>query len=110
MNTNEKQYYIYIRSTKEQVPVTKQEFDDYYRDINAFRRTRMNHKLCVCPQSQWLSCDMDCCTCPYKRGEDELSTDISQLDEAGLTHSWIESISDDSAPMDEILSQGPRKS
>jgi hypothetical protein len=29
MTTNEKQYYIYIRSLKERVPVTKEEFDNY---------------------------------------------------------------------------------
>ena len=28
------QPYIYIRSTNEQIPVTKQEFTDYYRPIN----------------------------------------------------------------------------
>ncbi len=36
MSSNDKQYYIYLRSTKERVPCTKEEFDNYYRDINAF--------------------------------------------------------------------------
>ena len=34
----DKQYYIYIRSTNEQVPVTKEEFDAYYKDIDLYRR------------------------------------------------------------------------
>ena len=29
MKNNDNQYYIYIRSTKERVPVTKEEFDNY---------------------------------------------------------------------------------
>lgn len=63
----EKQYYIYIRSTNEQVPVTKEEFDAYYKDIDLYRRTQQRHGRCVCPKSRQLMCDMDCLTCPYRR-------------------------------------------
>ena len=66
----DKQYYIYIRSTNEQVPVTKEEFDNYYRDINAYRQKQQRHGRCVCPRSRWLMCDMDCHTCPYRRAGD----------------------------------------
>lgn len=52
MNNNENQYYIYIRGMKERIPVTKQKFDDYYRDINSYRRTEMNNGRCVCPRSK----------------------------------------------------------
>ena len=51
MTSNDNQYTIRIRSTGELVPATKEEFDAYYRDINAFRRTQMNHGCCVCPRS-----------------------------------------------------------
>lgn len=37
MNSNDNQYFIRIRSTGERIPATKDEFDTYYRDINAFR-------------------------------------------------------------------------
>ena len=30
METNDNQKYIYIRSTRERVPVTEEEFDNYY--------------------------------------------------------------------------------
>ena len=33
MTNNENQYTIYIRSTKESIPVSKEEFDAYYHDI-----------------------------------------------------------------------------
>ena len=58
MSNNDKQYTIYLRSAepgKRRVPCTKQQFDDYYRDINAYRRTQMNHGRCVCPPSRWAS-------------------------------------------------------
>lgn len=80
MSNNDKQYTIYLRSAepgKRRVPCTKQQFDDYYRDINAYRRTQMNHGRCVCPPSRWLHCDMDCCTCPHRT-----SGDISYLDDS----------------------------
>lgn len=77
MNNNENQYYIYIRGTKERIPVTKQEFDDYYRDINSYRRTEMNNGRCVCPRSKWLSCDMDCLTCPFHRHGNQYSLDAT---------------------------------
>jgi len=43
MSNNENQYYIYLRSTKERIPCTKEEFELYYRDINAFRKKQQRH-------------------------------------------------------------------
>ena len=45
MQIKDKQYYIYIRSARQRVYVTKEQFEEYYREINAFR--------------------MDCGNCPY---------------------------------------------
>ena len=59
MTTNENQYHIYLRSTNERVPCTKEEFDNYYRDINAYRKKQQRHGRCVCPESRRLHCDMD---------------------------------------------------
>lgn len=53
MSTNEKQYYIYVRSLKERIPVTKEEFDNYYRGINAYRQKEQYHKRCVCPKAKF---------------------------------------------------------
>ena len=47
MTTNEKQYYIYIRSTKERIPCTEEEFHNYYHDIDLFRQRQQYHKQCV---------------------------------------------------------------
>ena len=67
--------YVYIRSTRQQVPVSEQEFQDYYRDINAYRRRMQEHKCCNCPPRCWLTCDMDCLTCPFHCGSEFLSLD-----------------------------------
>lgn len=76
MKTNDNQYHIYLRSSNQRVAVTKEQFDDYYRDINAYRRTQQNHGRCVCPPRKRLLCDMDCFNCPYRT-----DGDVSSLDE-----------------------------
>lgn len=75
MKTIDNQYHIYLRSSGQRVAVTKEQFDDYYRDINAYRRTQQNHGRCVCPPSKRLLCDMDCFNCPYRTDGDVSSLD-----------------------------------
>ena len=104
MINKDKQRYIYLRSTKERVPVTEQEFNDYYRDINAYRRTKQNHGKCVCPKAKWLDCDMNCETCPFRRAGDSLSLDYTFIDEDGIEKSWIEALPDDTPLIEEIVS------
>ena len=54
------QYSIYLRSTKQRITCTKQQFDDYYREIDNFRRKQQRHGRCICLPSKQLMCDMDC--------------------------------------------------
>lgn len=37
MQIKDKQYYIYIRSARQRVYVTKEQFEEYYREINRQR-------------------------------------------------------------------------
>lgn len=83
MKNNDNQYYIYIRSTKERIPCTEEEFHNYYRDISVFRRKQQRHGRCVCPENKRLDCDMDCATCPFRRAGDGLSLDYTTTDEDG---------------------------
>jgi len=103
MINNNKQRYIYLRSTKERVPVSEQEFNDYYRDINAYRRTKQNHGKCVCPKAKRLDCDMDCETCPFRRAGDSLSLNYTITDEDGNEKSWLEDLTDDTPLIEEIV-------
>lgn len=93
MTSNDKQYTIYLRSAEpgnRRIPCTKQQFDNYYRDINAYRRTQMNHGCCVCPPSKWLQCDMDCYTCPHRTSGDISSLDDCYTDDDGKELSWLD--------------------
>ena len=78
MTKKDKQYTIYIRSTKESIPVNKEEFDAYYHDINIYRIRQQRHGRCVCPASKRLTCDMDCLTCPFHRMGDTRSLDYTE--------------------------------
>ena len=95
MKTNDKQYYIYLRSIGERVFCAKEEFDNYYRDINAYRRTQLNHGRCVCPPSRWLMCDMDCWTCPYRTPGDVSSLDSGRIDEEGSEMNWLDKLQEE---------------
>ena len=72
MTVAEKNYKIIIftddeRKQKRVVDVSEDMFDDYFRDIDTYRRRQQRHRECVCPKSKRMMCDMDCGTCPYHR-------------------------------------------
>lgn len=102
MQTNDKQYFIYIRSTKERIPCTEEEFRNYYRDIDRFRQRQQYHKQCVCPQKKWLECDMDCQTCPFRRN-DVFSLDKPLETAEGGEVSLLDTIPDDSPLISDII-------
>ena len=95
-------YTIYIRSTKESIPVNKEEFDAYYHDINIYRIRQQRHGRCVCPASKRLTCDMDCLTCPFHRMGDTRSLDYTETDDEGNETAWVDEIPDDSFPSSSV--------
>ena len=100
MPINEKQHYIYLRSTKERIPCTEQEFHNYYRDIDAFRKKQQRHGRCVCPAAKRLDCDMDCATCPFSRAGDTLSLDYATTNDDGDERAWLDDLPDVFAAVD----------
>ena len=102
MQTNDKQYYIYLRSTRERIPCTEEEFHAYYHDIDLFRQKQQYRKQCVCPQKKWLECDMDCQTCPFRRN-DVFSLDKPLETAEGEEMSLLDSIPDESPLTSEII-------
>ena len=66
MQTNDKQYYIFIQNGNQKIPVTKEEFDAFYKETSVFRRRQMRQGLCSCPKRKWLYCDTDCENCRYR--------------------------------------------
>ena len=103
MTNIEKQYYIFIRSTGERVPVSKEEFNNYYRDINAFRQRQQYHHKCVCPANKRLSCDMDCFTCPFRRAGDTISLDYCMTDDEGNEKAMVDTIPDSSPSVEDLV-------
>ena len=100
MQKNDNQHYIYLRSTRERIPCTEQEFRDYYRDIDAFRKKQQRHGRCVCPAAKRLDCDMDCVTCPFSRAGDTLSLDYTATNDEGEERPWLDDIPDAFAEVD----------
>jgi DNA-directed RNA polymerase specialized sigma24 family protein len=104
-NNQEKQYRIFLKSTQQWVPVSKTDFDNYYRDINTFRRKQQEHGRCVCLRSKWWLCDMDCYTCPYHKGGDTLSLDYTVTDGEGNEKSWLDDLPDDAPGAESVLEE-----
>jgi len=107
MQNQDKQYYIYLRSTHERIPCSKEEFDAYYHDIDLFRQRQEYRKLCVCPQKKRLDCDMDCATCPFHR-TGTLSLDDTKKDADGEETAWIDTIPDMSPHFSDIIADKER--
>ena len=103
MTNNEKQYYIFIRSTGDCIPVSKEVFDRHYREINAFRQRQQYHHKCVCPANKRLSCDMDCFTCPYRRAGDTISLDYCTSDNEGNEKAIVDTIPDSSPSVEDLV-------
>lgn len=99
MKTNDNQYYIYLRATKQRIPCTKEEFDNYYHDITLFRQRQQYSGHCACPKRKWLDCDMDCQTCLFRR-DDSLSLDYTTKDRDGNESTWGKDIADPLATVD----------
>ena len=98
-----KEYRIYFKDLHQWVPVSKTDFDNYYRNINTYRRRQQEHGRCVCPASKRYLCDMDCCTCRFHKGGDELSLDYTVTDEDGNEKSWLDDLADDAPSAQSIL-------
>ena len=94
---------IYLKALHQWVPVSKTDFDNYYRDVNAYRRRQQEHGRCVCPASKRYLCDMDCCACRFHKGGDELSLDYTVTDENGNEKSWLDELEDDSPSIQSVL-------
>ena len=48
-NENQKTYFIYVRSTGEKVPVTKEQHDSFYKEADRIRHKEQDHGRCMCP-------------------------------------------------------------
>lgn len=99
----EQMYFIRTRSMKESVPATKEEFDNFFRDINTYRRKQQRHSRCVCPENERFLCDMDCWSCPHRRDGDCVSLDES-VDGGEESMTFADCLEDSSPLIESIIS------
>ena len=96
---------IYLKDLHQWVPVSKADYDNYYRDINAYRRRQQEHGRCVCPANKRYLCDMDCNNCRFHRAGDEISLDSAISNEDGNGASWLDDLPDDGPSAQSILEE-----
>lgn len=96
---------IYLKDLHQWVPVSKTDYDNYYRDINAYRRRQQEHGRCVCPANKRYLCNIDCCTCCFRKAGDELSLDYTISDDDGNEKSWLDDLADDAPSAQSILEE-----
>jgi DNA-directed RNA polymerase specialized sigma subunit len=96
---------IHLKDLHQWVPVSKTDYDNYYRDINAYRRRQQEHGCCVCPANKRYLCDMDCWVCRFHKAGDELSLDYTVTDEDGNEKSWLDDLADEAPSAQSILEE-----
>ena len=62
---NQKSKFVYIRSTRETVPVTQEQYDAYYKEADRIRHKEQSHGRCICPRRYACLCDGDCPICEF---------------------------------------------
>jgi len=80
-NENQSQRFIYIRSTKQKVSVTDEQFKYFYDEAGRVRKREQYHHRCMCPKKFIWTCDGDCAVCEYHAAGDMLSLDAGNNDD-----------------------------
>ena len=100
-NDNQKTYFIYVRSTGEKVPVTKEQHNSFYKEADRIRHKEQDHDRCMCPYRFIWRCDGDCLDCEYHATGDITSLDQPLSDGNGTLCDYLP---DRSKSMEEIIS------
>lgn len=79
---NDKECKIYLKSTKDWVPVTEDFYKNYSRDVYNHRRCEQRHGRCSLPRDKWWLCDTDCLACEFYCGNGHLSLDAEMGDDS----------------------------
>lgn len=78
---NQSQRFIYIRSLKEKVPCTEQQFQEFYREATRIRKKEQYYHRCKCPKQFIWACDGDCENCEHHLGYRLLSLDAPNTED-----------------------------
>lgn len=100
MTKETKQYFIYIRSTGEKVPVLKEQHHAFYSEASRIRNKEQHHGRCMCPYRFIWKCDGDCIGCEYHAAGDTLSLDVTNPDGNSNMYDYLP---DTSKPLEEVV-------
>lgn len=107
MAKNENNRFIYLKSSRTKIPVSEEEYQDFYRDVTRIRKREQYHGRCVCPQKYIWSCDGDCDICEYHRS-DMLSLDAENTEDGAsfydmVTSDSVENVVEDKMLLDKLI-------
>lgn len=102
-NNENKERKIYIRSTKQWVPVTEEIYREYYRPIWRTQKAAQKAGQCVCPKYKLWICDGDCAICEYRAAGNTISLDAPIKNGDGDEFSLIDTIEDPTSNYSDIL-------
>lgn len=78
---NQSQRFICICSLKEKIPCTKQQFQEFYREVTRIRKKEQYYHRCKCPKKFIRACDSDCENCEHHLGYGLLSLDAPNTED-----------------------------
>ena len=103
MANKDKQYKIYIRSTKTWTPVNAEVYLEYYRPIWRLQKEAQKNGQCLCPKSKLWICDGDCATCEYRAAGNTISLDAPMENGDGDEFSLKDALEDPTASFADVL-------
>lgn len=99
--TNERK--IYIRSTKQWVPVTEEVYREYYRPIWRLQKEAQKNGQCICPKSKLWICDGDCAVCEYHTAGNTVSLDAPIENADGEEFCLLDTLEDPTSSFADVL-------
>ena len=103
MTSQDNQRKIYIRSTKQWVPVTEEVYLEYYRPIWRLQKDAQKNGQCMCPKSKLWLCDGDCATCEYRAAGNTTSLDAPLENGDGDEFSLVDTLEDPNAAFADVI-------
>jgi len=103
MTSQDNQRKIYIRNTKQWVPVTEEVYLEYYRPIWRLQKDAQKNGQCMCPKSKLWLCDGDCATCEYRAAGNTTSLDAPLENGDGDEFSLVDTLEDPNAAFADVI-------
>ena len=101
MSKNKSQ--IYLKATKQWVPVTEEFHKAYFHEVDLFRRKQIRSGYCNCPSTKWWLCDMNCAECEFSCHPGNVVSIDSEIGDGSDACPLADAIPDDSVDIEETM-------